>query len=192
MPYPELNLATRPFRDYRLFALLAGLLWVAALGITAYSARAVVRKLSFKESTQARIAELERDLAGAKAEAESLRSELAGVDFKGVHETALAVNDLIGRRTFAWSRILERLEQVLPDDVRLVSLSTSQERQGGVIAIRFTCITPARDGMLRAFSALHADPTFTDIVPGTFTDEEFSSASGKKFELNARFQEVQP
>jgi Tfp pilus assembly protein PilN len=192
MSYPELNLARRPFRDYRLFTAVVVLLYAAAVAVTALSVRGVVRGLSVNEATQARIAELDQGIREAKGESEALRKELSGVDFQRLHGAALAVNDLIGRRAFSWSRILERLERVLPDDVRLVALGTTQDAKGGGVAVRLTCITPVRDGMIRAFAALRDDPAFDEIVPGNFSDEEFSSAHGKKFDLTARFREVQP
>ena len=189
MPYPELNLARRPYRDFRLFTAVMAVLYVAAIGVTFLSVRGVVRKFTFNESTQERIQELERGVKEAKAETESLRKTLATVDFSGVNATAQSVNDLIGRRAFAWSRILERLEAVLPDDVRLVSLSTTQDRDARGISIRLTCFTTARDGLLRTVTALDEDPQFHDILPGSFSDEAFSSAPGKKFDLAAKFGE---
>lgn len=192
MPYPELNLARRPYRDFRLFTAVVVLLYAAAAGVTFLSARGVVRKFTFNESTQERIQELERGVKEAKAESEALRKTLSTVDFAGVSSAAKGVNELIGRRAFAWSRILERLEAVLPDDVRLVALSTSQEGSGGGIAILLTCFTTARDGMLRTVTALDQDPQFHDILPGSFTEEAFSSSPGKKFDLTAKFGEEAP
>jgi len=192
MPYPELNLARHPFRDYRLFAVFVGILSAAALGVTFLSARGVVGKFSVNEATQERILELERGIKEAKAETETLKKTLATVNFKELNAAALSVNDLIGRRAFSWSRILERLEAVLPDDVRLVALSTGSESSRGGIQFRLTCVTTARDGLLRTVTALDGDPAFSDILPGSFSDEEYSKTQGKKFDLAASFREERP
>jgi Tfp pilus assembly protein PilN len=192
MPYPELNLARRPYRDFRLFTAVMAVLYAVAIGVTLLSVRGVVRKFTFNESTQERIRELEQGVKDAKAETETLRKTLATVDFGRINTAAQSVNDLIGRRAFAWSRILERLEKILPDDVRVVSLSTTQDGEGRGISVRLTCFTTARDGLLRTVTALDADPQFHDILPGSFSDEAFSSAPGKKFDLAVRFTEEAP
>ena len=188
MPYPELNLARRPFRDYRLFTVFVAILTAAALGVTFISVRGVVRRFSVNESTQERIRALEDGIREAKAGTESLRKSLGAVDFKGVTGAAASINGLVERRSFAWSRILEHLETALPEDVRLVSLGLSGEPGRGGIRVRLACVTTARDGMLRAVTALDEDPAFSDILPGSFADEEFSKALGKKFDLEASFK----
>jgi Tfp pilus assembly protein PilN len=192
MLYPELNLARRPFRDYRLFAALVALLYLGALGVTALSLRGVVRKFSVNETNQARIAELERGIQSAKEEAEAMQKSLAGTDFPGLTGSAATINGLIARRSFGWGRILERLEAALPDDVRLVSLSTGGGDEPRGIRLSLTCLTPARDGLLRTVTALDGDPAFRDILPGSFSDEEYSSSPGKKFSLAVLFVEEAP
>lgn len=124
MPQPvlDLNLATRPFRNNTPLWLAygIGLFAVVALGWWNYGdwheADAEIVSLQEQLDThESRMARLRQK--SAKADADIARHDLPLLRT----QTAKA-NDVIERKAFSWTRLFQRLESVLPNDVRMESI----------------------------------------------------------------------
>jgi hypothetical protein len=126
-----LNLATQPFRNERLPAILLG---VAALAVAALTVQhaLILRNLLPAKTSGARqeAAALDAESTRLRSEARSLRS--ARVDPTGMAEWGL-IKDLVDKRAFSWTLLCAHLEAVLPYGVRLVSIAPSLKK--GEVAI---------------------------------------------------------
>ncbi len=116
-----LNLASQPLRNERLPALLLSLAAVALVGITVRHAFVVWTLLPSRTSA------LHREVEAQDAEVARLRTEVATLrapkpDPAAVKQWAL-VKGLVDRRAFSWTDLFDRLEEVLPPGVRLLSVA---------------------------------------------------------------------
>jgi len=127
------NLSTRPFYNERLVRLALILLAVVVVGATVFN---VTRILRYSRSDTRLATQASRDEARAadlRKQAAQLR---ASVDLKQIEQAsdgARQANDLIDRRTFSWTELLNRFETMLPDDVHLNSVRPRVERDVGVV-----------------------------------------------------------
>ena len=116
-----LNLARRPFRNERLPTLLLLLGCVVLLGLSVRHALAARDLLPARTSgVDGELVALEGEVARLGAESSRLRTR--GAPAEALREWAV-VRDLVDRRAFSWSELLGHLEEVVPADVRLLSIT---------------------------------------------------------------------
>jgi len=127
------NLATRPFYNER--AVHLALLAVAALGLaaTAFNVTQVVQLsrrdtqlLTQASRDEAQAADVSRRAAQMRGTVDPRVLEIASAD-------ARQANELIDRRTFSWTELLNRLEATEPDDVRVSSLRPKLDAKRGIV-----------------------------------------------------------
>ena len=127
------NLATRPFYNERAVRLV--LLLIATLGVvaTVFNVNEIVQ-LSRRDTallTQASrdellAADLRRDATRLRATVDPRVIEAASAD-------ARQANDLIDRRTFSWTELLNLFETTLPDEVRIAQLRPKLDPKRGIV-----------------------------------------------------------
>ena len=164
-----LNLAGQPFRNERLgetaFALGAALL----LGVTVWHA------LEIRDLLPARTSVLHREVAALDAEIESLRKEAASkrteAPPKPVLEQWNLVKDLVDQRAFSWAALFATLEEVIPDDVRLTSITPAVLKGAVEVDISATVRAPAAGWEF--VRALEERAEFYDVYPTSEDDRAF-------------------
>lgn len=118
----DLNLARRPFVNVRPVRRAAVLLLVVGAALTVANAFVYWKHFTGEGRTRSRSQELARELAAEQESIARLRSELAAFNINELNERAGFVNAEIDRRRFGWSRLFDRIAEVQPDSVRLLSL----------------------------------------------------------------------
>ena len=121
-----LNLATQPFRNERLPAVLLSVAAVVVLVFTVAHA-VVLRNLLPGRTSAAR-----QELAALEAESVRLRSEARTPRPAGGSAEWGLIKDLVDRRAFSWTLLFAHLESVQPFGVRLISIAP-QLRKGEVL-----------------------------------------------------------
>jgi type IV pilus assembly protein PilN len=118
----DVNLASRPFVNYRKFCFVSGALLLALLGVSYWN-------LSQYQTIRARRGEVNQLLSRDQARFESLGQEQERLMARlQTPETAEFLdrlehlNQLIRRRTFSWTVLLNDLERLLPANVQIVSI----------------------------------------------------------------------
>ncbi len=127
------NLATRPFYNER-----AVHMWmlVVALAVVAATAFNVSRVRRYSRSDTELAMHASQDEARAGQLHEQATRLRAGVDPKQVDLASTAArqaNDLIDRRTFSWTELLNRFETTLPDEVRIAAIRPKLDRVHGIV-----------------------------------------------------------
>jgi Tfp pilus assembly protein PilN len=127
------NLSTRPFYNER--AVRVWLLAVAAVVVlaTAFNVTRVLR-YSQSDSELAKRASADEARAGMlRQQAAELRATVDPKEVAFASVEAHQANELIDRRTFSWTDLLNRLETTQPDDVRLVAVRPRVEKDGRIV-----------------------------------------------------------
>lgn len=167
-----LNFSSQPFRNEALPAVLFGTASVLLVAITIYHAFAVRGLLP------ARTSKVHKEVAALEAEVERLRTEARGLKAptpdKGVLAEWGVLKDLVDRRTFSWTGLFARLEQVLPRDVRLVSIAPDV-KQGQVVLELVAVARPPQAG-LGLVGVLEGRGEFEDVYPVSVAEQDGGAA----------------
>jgi Tfp pilus assembly protein PilN len=158
------NLATRPFYNERAVHFW---LFVAALVVVAATIFNVTSVLRYSQSdtqlateassAEARATELHQQAIGLRATVDPKQVEFASVE-------ARQANDLIDRRTFSWTDLLNKFEVTLPDDVRIVSVRPRLERGRGML-LTIAVVARGSDDVNEFMESLEKTGEFTLAHP---------------------------
>lgn len=182
MYYQNLNLSKKHFYNKSLFKALLLLFYGLSFIFIFLTLKTFYKGFKLTEESKARVLSLENNLKKIKEENEILKNKIEKIDKAKLTEIAEEINYLISEKTFSWSKLLEELENTLPDEVRLTALSTKKEKKGEIV-IRIIALSPKREGMVETLEALKSNKNFKDVKPIKFMDEEKSQAIGKNFEI---------
>jgi Tfp pilus assembly protein PilN len=153
-----LNLARRPLRNERLPTLVLLVGCVILLGLS------VRHALAARDLLPQRTADVDGELVALEGEVARLRANSDRLATREAPPAALqewaVVRDLVDRRAFSWSELLGHLEEVVPADVRLISIAP--EGFEGQIDVRVWAVGRTVDHGLEFLQALQDSEKFHD------------------------------
>ncbi len=204
----RLNLARRPFVDSRPVNLAAGVLSVVIVVMTIVSVSTVRSYLAGSKKTREMIGSLRAESARLDAERTTVEAALSRVDIAGLSVGAEDANSLARRRVFSWTRFLTRLEEVLPEDVRVTQISLAR-RAGAVpapaaataggagtaapaarpdeVEVQLALVSRDPDGMPKVVRAFYASRWFDRPQPASETGPEKGVAEGTTLNLSVSY-----
>lgn len=161
----HLNLASRPYRDYRPVYVTVVVMSLLAAFLLLNNVETYYRYTRDTQSTRAKIASIEAQTQQEKQRNESVQARIKGLDLGRLDAQTKFVNAKLSERAFSWSALLDELESVLDDDVRLVSVTPTFGKDGGNTALGLEFVSKSPDGMVRTINRMHADPQFRNPFP---------------------------
>ncbi|MGE0450196.1 MAG: PilN domain-containing protein [Vicinamibacterales bacterium] len=156
------NLATRPFyndRAVRLWLVLAAVVVAAA---TVFNVSQVLRYSSSNTELEVQAAGEESRAADVRARALRLRNSVDATQVDAVSVDARQANELIDRRTFSWTELLNRFERTLPDDVRITAVRPSVDRERNVL-VSINVLAKSVEAINQFMENLDATGSFVDL-----------------------------
>jgi Tfp pilus assembly protein PilN len=160
----HLNLAGRPYRDYRpLYAVVVVTSILIAIMLL-NNIETGVRYVRDTRTTRDKIAQIEAQVDTENRRAEDANARLRGVNVKQLSDQAEFANARLAERAFSWSELLDRLERVLPDDVRVQSIAPSFGKNG-IVHLTMQATAKSGDGMTRTLDRLNHDRSFASPFP---------------------------
>jgi type IV pilus assembly protein PilN len=140
----DINLASQPYEDARQFWMrwggavgVAGVLTLILLTLTVTGWVNARRDREAMAEKRAMIADRDR----IRADAEEF---LARPENRTTRDESQFLNELIERKAFSWTRVLENLEKVMPPRVHLVSINPELDDQNQ-LALKMTVAGDSRD-----------------------------------------------
>jgi len=158
------NLSTRPFYNERVVHLWLGAIAAIVLAATVFN---VSRIITLSRSGTELATQASRDEARAadlRAQAGKLRATVDPREVEFASAEAKQANDLIDRRTFSWTELLNRFETTLPDDVRITSVRPRVDRTAGTV-IQINVVGRNTDDINSFIENLGASGAFTKVRP---------------------------
>lgn len=158
----NINLATKPYQDVRrvlmqwggLVLLLA--LCTVALVWTAVSSWRESRDVNTKiAALQAEIVTLDRQRAEALA-------ILRLPQNSSVVDTSGFLNGLIVRKSFSWTRVFMQMEEILPPNLHVVSVSPELQPKTNTMEVHLTVAGTSREAAVELVKRLEKSPSFRD------------------------------
>ena len=154
------NLASRPFRNERLPTTLFGFATALLVVFTARHAFELTRLPARSTALHHEVAALQADASRLRDEAKRLRGPKP--DGATIGQWTL-LKDLVDKRAFSWTRLLGRLESVLPDGVRLVAIDPTVKK--GVMRVELSAVCRTAQDSLTLVKVLEASEEFEDVYP---------------------------
>ncbi|HEY8460084.1 MAG TPA: hypothetical protein VIM99_06865 [Blastocatellia bacterium] len=130
---PLVNLSSRPFRNRRLFWLATMSLFVIPACFCIDAIGTMARRRAELDRLDAEIRKLQDSIKPADKSASANAMISADQNLQLV-----AASEMIARRAFSWSRLLDDIERNLPGGVRVLRVAVAKiqpnERDGGAVA----------------------------------------------------------
>jgi hypothetical protein len=179
----HLNLASRPYRDYRPLYAVVVVASLAIFFLMLNNAETGYRYLRETKSTRARIDNIEVQAALEEQRTGDLNQRLRLVNVKLLAAQTQFANARLAERAFSWSELLDRLERVLPDDVRIESVAPSFGKDG-LVHLTLAAVGKNGESMVHTLDRLNRDPHFSNPFPNA---EEHAEA-GYRFGLGVDYR----
>jgi len=161
------NLATRPFYNQRLVTLMLLLVAVAVAALTMFNVREF-RALSAKRADlNARITRDRTEADRIAADTARLRQTVDLAALRRLSADTSEANALIDERTFSWTSFFTLVQDALPYDVRLQTVTPRIEK--GRILIRLVAYAKSEADLYEFIRRLQATKRFRD---GQATDQQ--------------------
>jgi len=178
-----LNFASRPFRNDALPSLFFYLMMVLVLGVT------LKHVLVLRGLLPGRTSALQSELVSLEAEATRLRNEGSVLRGPAPDPATVAewseLKDLVDRRTFSWTRLLARLEKLVPEGVRISAIVPSVRK--GQIQLELSAQAQTKEAGFELLKRLQERPEFENVVPVTITDAGQEEEETKEFRYSMRY-----
>jgi Tfp pilus assembly protein PilN len=162
----HLNLASRPYRDYRaLYAVVV----VSSLLIAFMMLNNVdtyYRYIRETKATRSKIADLDRQAETEQRQTQQVSERLRSFNVKVLSEQTQFVNARLAERAFSWSELLDRLERVIPNDVRLESISPTFGKDG-FVHLSVIALGKNSASMVHTLDRFNHDAHFANAFPSS-------------------------
>jgi Tfp pilus assembly protein PilN len=164
----HLNLAKRPYEDKRLFIMtVVGIsIIIAALLFT--NIDTYLRYRVQTQTTRSKIAALDEQTEQERRHVETVKQLLSRIDVASLAKQTSFINAQLAQRAFSWSELLDRLEAVLADDVRVTSIAPSFQPDGRVF-LSMAVEAKTSDGLVNMLQRFNRDPHFMNPFPSNET-----------------------
>jgi len=168
-PVLNLNLATRPLRNRRLYRAALGGLTVLLVAFAGLAAFIVVKYGGENGRLKAAMAVTAKDRDKASAEEKRLRADITREEKIGRARVDL-VNEIIQKKMFSWTGFLTALEESLPGPSAITALAPSFT-SGGAIGVQMRVTSRSQEDLLAFITALMAHGFKDPRVGGVQKDE---------------------
>jgi Tfp pilus assembly protein PilN len=179
----HLNLASRPYRDYRpVYAVVV----VASLLIAFMLLNNIETGYRYARDTRTtrdKIAAIEQQTRAEEQRTALADQRIHSFNVKVLSDQAQFVNARLAERAFSWSELLDRLERVLPDDVRVESVQPSFAKNG-LVHLTLNAVAKNDAGMVRTLDSFNHDPRFANAFPNS----EAKTNVGYRFNLGVDYR----
>ncbi|HEX7190630.1 MAG TPA: hypothetical protein VF381_03555 [Thermoanaerobaculia bacterium] len=159
----HLNLASQPYRDYRpVYAVVVVMsLLIAVLMLN--NIDTYYRYTTETKTTRATTAKLQTQAEQEKARAAAADNQLRSFNLTALGNETHFINARLAERAFSWSELLDRLEDVLPRDVRINNIAPSF--QSNFVHLEMSFDAKTADGMLTTITNLQKNRQFVNPFP---------------------------
>jgi Tfp pilus assembly protein PilN len=180
----HLNLASRPYEDKRLFitTVVGVSIIIAALLFT--NIDTWLRYRVQTQTTRSKVAALDAQTEQEQRRVESLKQQLGHIDVVSLSKQTTFINAQLAQRSFSWSELLDKLEAVLADDVRVTTITPVFEPNGTVL-LSLGLDAKSADGLVNMLRRFNQDPQFANPFP---TNESAVPTGGYHISLSVEFK----
>lgn len=160
----HLNLAARPYRDYRPVYAVVVVVSLLIAFLMLNNIDTYYRYVRDTKNTRNEIAAIEGQIRQEKNRTEAAMHQISTIDLTSLSKQSKFVNAQLAERAFSWSELLDRLEGVLPNTVRVTNIAP-QFLDSGLVHLNLSCEGKSADSMLSTITRFQRDPQFANPFP---------------------------
>lgn len=160
----HLNLAANPYRDYRPVYAVVVVMSLLIAFLMLQNIDTYYRYVSETKTTRTKIAQLESEAAKEQRVAQSIDERMRTLDVTSLNQQTRFINTQLAERAFSWSELLDRLERVLPPDVRITSIQPSFGATG-LVHLEMMCEAKTAEGLVATLNHFNASAQFSNPFP---------------------------
>jgi type IV pilus assembly protein PilN len=177
----DINLASQPYEDARQFWMRWGTALAAASILTIALLSITISGWFAARHDHAKIAELKAGIAQRDLKRQQAEDFLNQPQNRSTRDQSQFLNELIERKSFSWTRVLEDLEKVMPARVHLVAIHPELD-EDNQLSLKMSVAGDSRDRAIELARRMEDSRHFTQ----TFIENESSRASnsGDPIEFN--------
>lgn len=184
----HLNLASRPYRDYRpVYAVIVVTSLLIAY-LTLVNFDVYYRYRHETRTTRAKIAELETQTETERRRADQADAQLRTVNVTALDKQTRFINTQLAERAFSWSELLDKLERVIPENVRITTISPTFDETSGYVHLEIACEDKTGGGMVEMINRMMTATQFHNPFPRVETRMGVDPKSGYQFSLSVDFK----
>lgn len=179
----HLNLAAKPYRDYRPYIAVMAVGWLLVALMALNNLDTWYRYQHDTKTTREETAALEHQTELEQTKLNTAEQRLRSVNVPLMTAQTQYVNSVLAERAFSWSELLDRLERVLPDDVRLLNISPSFNKNG-LVHLSLSCVGKNGNSLVSTLDRMNADPNFSRPFP----NGETNTGTGYDFGISVDYK----
>ena len=157
----RLNLATSPLENNRRFLLGSMLLGAVALVALVVLSSSAFSNWSANRNVRNEMADLNGKIREFRGQRKELDEFFKLPETKKIMDRAAFLNALIEQRSFPWTKMFTDLERMLPEGVRVVSISPRMA--GGRVEVKLNVGAQTDEGKLKLIQTLERSSEFEHI-----------------------------
>ncbi len=139
------------------------------------------------KSTRTDISRYEDAIEQERRRADVASHQIKNLDLNALGKQAKFVNAQLAERAFSWSELLDRLESVMPGNVRIISIAPSF-MDDGQVHINLACEAKSSDGLVATITRFQNNQRFANPFP---TSED-NTGNGYRFGLGVDYRPSLP
>ena len=142
-----------------------------------------VRYVRDTKKTREEIASIQTQIQNERRRTDVATREIGTIDLTSLSKETKFVNTQLAERAFSWSELLDRLEIVIPGNVRINSVSP-QFAENGLVHLSLQCEGKTPDTLLNTIARFQRDNHFSNPFP---TNQD-STPTGYRFGLGVDYR----
>jgi type IV pilus assembly protein PilN len=177
----DVNLASQPYEDARQFWLRWGTALAGMAILTLILLTLTITGWFAAQRDHAQIAKLKADIAQRDQKRLQAEAFLNRPENRSTRDQSQFLNELIERKSFSWTRVLEDLEKVMPARVHLVSIHPELDDENQ-LKLKMSVAGDSRDRALELARRMEDSRRFAQTY---IENESFRpSTNGDPFQFN--------
>jgi Tfp pilus assembly protein PilN len=177
------NLSTRPFYNERAVHGLLAATALVVVALTIFNLTQIVL-LTRHQSAHSREAQAaEARATELRSHAAQTRQAISSKQLDSISTAAREANVIIGQRLFSWTDLLNRVEDTLPDNVRITSLRPRVDRDG-TVTITMTVAGQSVDDVAVFMANLEKTTAFSEVFP---LEDESAEDGGVRATIEGKY-----
>jgi type IV pilus assembly protein PilN len=177
----DINLASQPYEDARQFWMRWGTALAAVCALTLALLTITISGWFAARRDHAKIAQLRTSIAQRDLKRQQAEQFLARPENRSTRDQSQFLNELIERKSFSWTRVLEDLEKVMPARVHLVAIRPELD-DDNQLKLKMSVAGDSRDRALELARRMEDSRRFTQ----TYVESEsfHPTNNGDPFQFN--------
>jgi len=181
----DINLASQPYEDARDFWLRWGTGLAAAVVVTLALVAITITGRFAARRDHAKIAELRAEIAQRDQVRQQAEEFLNRPENRTTRDQSQFLNELIERKSFSWTRVLEDLEKVMPARVHLVSIHPELD-DDNQLALKMVVAGDSRERAIELARRMEDSRRFAQTyIEGEHYETTTGSSDTVRFNINA-------